>query len=173
MNEQRVLVADRARAMVQAHLRHATATGMVEDEAIVVGASVRGLCLLMSQPPETGEIVDVLVGRQVLAGQVRWRRGKRCSVSLSEPICVMALLEGGAVPIVLSAEAAAAYEHRRPLAAALASDGPLPARLLQAFLILGVLVCSIVVVARVVTPTMEPLNTLHIAATGESDLGTK
>lgn len=46
-----------------------------------------------SAPPR-GEIVEVILGRGVMAGQVRWARGNRFGVVLHQRIDVDALREG-------------------------------------------------------------------------------
>ncbi|WP_395395447.1 hypothetical protein WBP07_08330 [Novosphingobium sp. BL-8A] len=135
MKEQRILAEDRTRAPVRVRVRGSASDG----DARVVGASTRALRVTMDRPPARGEIVEVMVGRQALVGRVRWRIGRRCGISLGEAINVAALLLGDAVPLRLSPAAAAAFEPRRGLAKALASDGPLSARMLQAAVMLVIL----------------------------------
>lgn len=134
---------DRTRAVTRARLWSARG----EREALVVGASTRRLRVLAAETPARGEIVDVQIGRQSLVGRVRWRFGRHCGISLAEPICVVALLEGGEVPIALS-PAAAAIVEQRPLASAMASDGPWQARLLQMAAIVALILGGFTVASR-------------------------
>ncbi|XJJ59579.1 hypothetical protein WBP06_04690 [Novosphingobium sp. BL-8H] len=113
-----------------------------EGDAHVTGASTRALRLSMATPPARGEIVEVMVGRQSLVGWVRWRIGRRCGIGLAEPINVIALLAGDVVPLVLPPATEMAFQPRRTLMAALASDGPIQGRLLQAVVILAILTCG-------------------------------
>lgn len=166
MQEQRISAADRTQAMVQARL-HST-TG--ENEAMVVDASEWGLRLAMEAPPPRGAIVDVLIGAQALGGRVIWRSGARCGIALDKPISVVALLKGGEVPITISPEAIVAYEQRHPLAVALASDGPLATRILQAAMIVMVLLGGIAVVSQIASLGAEPIETARIAMASTNDL---
>lgn len=143
MKTQSFSLKDRARAVTRARLWSARG----EVEALIVGAGTRRLRILAPDAPARGEIVDVQIGRQSLVGRVRWQFGRHCTVSLAEPICVVALLEGGEVPIALS-PAAAAIVEQRPLASAVASDGPWHARLLQAAAIVLLIVGGFSIASR-------------------------
>lgn len=135
MKEQRILAQGRARGSVGLRLR---GEGGCDRPARVVGAGTHSLRLAMASPPARGMMVEILVGRQSLSGWVRWRLGRRCGITLAEPINVFALLAGDVVPLRMTPAAAEMLVPRRTLAAALASDGPLAARVLQAAAILAI-----------------------------------
>ncbi|MPS69049.1 PilZ domain-containing protein [Novosphingobium sp. RL4] len=140
-----------------------------EGEAFVLDASSHGMRLTMSKPPERGERVRMVVGGQSISGEVRWRLGNRCGVALREPISVIALIEGGDIPITLSA-AAAARDKRQGLAGILASDGPLLGRVLQFALIAAVLGCGALMVSHFVTASIGSLEAARETVAGAGDL---
>lgn len=65
-----------------------------ERDAQLVDASSRGLSMTASVAPPRGEIVEVVLGRAVLVGQVRWSRDNRFGVVLQDRIDVVALRSG-------------------------------------------------------------------------------
>ncbi len=52
-----------------------------------------------SRVPPRGEIVEVLLGRGVMVGQVRWSRGERFGVVLQNRIDVSALRSGEVIAL--------------------------------------------------------------------------
>jgi len=142
MKEQKILAEVRTHMPVRLPVRLRVRNSATEADAQVLGASTRALRVAMVAPPARGEIVEVMVGRQSLVGWVRWRIGRRCGIGLAQPINVIALLEGDVVPLLLPPATEMTFKPRRTLAAALASDGPVQARLLQAAVILGILTCG-------------------------------
>ncbi|MFM5884590.1 MAG: PilZ domain-containing protein [Novosphingobium sp.] len=68
-----------------------------EHDARLVDASSRGLSMTASRVPPRGEIVEVVLGRAVLVGQVRWSRADRFGVVLQDRIDVEALRSGALV----------------------------------------------------------------------------
>ncbi|AOR75589.1 MULTISPECIES: hypothetical protein [Sphingomonadaceae] len=69
-------------------------------EATLANASSRGVLALVDAPPARGVAVELVVGDQVIKGQVRWRAHDRCGIALKETIDVAELIEGKAVPVV-------------------------------------------------------------------------
>lgn len=86
---------DRKRIMLRAQMR---VRGAVSDVQIF-DVSSRGLSLGAASAPPRGEIVEIIVGRRTMAGQVRWARGNRFGVVLHERINVDALRQGELVPL--------------------------------------------------------------------------
>ncbi|MFC0588143.1 PilZ domain-containing protein [Novosphingobium aquiterrae] len=65
-----------------------------EHDARLIDASSRGLSMTASRVPPRGEIVEVVLGRAVLVGQVRWNRADRFGVVLQDRLDVEALRSG-------------------------------------------------------------------------------
>lgn len=166
MKEQRIFAEDRVRATVQARLHSAG----VDSEVTIVDASERGLQLAMPVALRPGEIVEIEIGGQALAGWVRSRTDQHCDIVLEEAIDVMTLLESSRAQITITRLAASGGEQRHPLAVALASDGPLPARMMQAAFIVALLLLGIVAIVQLVDLAGGPLQTARIALEGGSDL---
>lgn len=76
--------------MLRARLRNQDGT----CDAQIVDASSRGLSMTSQQVPARGEIVEVVLDRTVLIGQVRWCRGNRFGVVLQQRIDVSSLHSG-------------------------------------------------------------------------------
>ena len=95
---------ERKRIVLNARLRIRGAT----CEARICDASSRGLSMTAAQSPPRGEIVEVVVGRTVLVGQVRWSRASRFGVVLQDRIDVAALRHGALVSQSSTARAQAA-----------------------------------------------------------------
>ncbi len=90
--------------MIRARLR----AGGPEQDASIHDMSTRGMLMSAASPPLRGEIVEVILGRYVLVGQVRWSHARHFGVGLQERINVAALLQGTGGPITVSRSAASA-----------------------------------------------------------------
>jgi hypothetical protein len=56
--------------------------------------STRGLLAITARPPTRGEFVELIVGGQMLVGQVKWAGERRFGIVLRERISVAALVSG-------------------------------------------------------------------------------
>lgn len=95
--------------MLRAQLR---VRGAVSDVQ-VFDVSSKGLSMGAASAPQRGEIVEVMVGRGVMAGQVRWTRGNRFGVVLHQRIDVDALREGRLVALGVAGRTQAAKSEQR------------------------------------------------------------
>ncbi|MDE2436799.1 MAG: hypothetical protein KGM49_11115 [Sphingomonadales bacterium] len=66
--------------------------------ASILDASSRGLSMSAERVPPRGEIVEVVLARSVLVGQVRWTRADQFGVILQDRIDVAALRQGQVAP---------------------------------------------------------------------------
>jgi hypothetical protein len=85
---------ERKRIVLKARLR----VRGTDCEAQILDASSRGLSMTAARIPPRGEIVEVMLGRSVMAGQVRWSRANRFGVVLHERIDLAALHRGVIAP---------------------------------------------------------------------------
>ncbi len=83
-------VEPRTRVTVRASLRDAGP----EREACILDASTRGLLATAARPPARGEFIELVVGRHVIVGQVKWASARRFGVALRERISIPALVSG-------------------------------------------------------------------------------
>ncbi|MXO72029.1 PilZ domain-containing protein [Alteraurantiacibacter buctensis] len=91
-------VEPRTRAMVRARLRDAQG----ERDVCLIDISTRGVLATAEHPPRRGEFVELQIGRNRLAGQVKWTGDHRFGVSLRERVSVAAMAEGGNEPVELA-----------------------------------------------------------------------
>lgn len=70
--------------------------GRWERDATILDASSRGLLMTVAEPPARGEIVEVLIGNQVVIGQVTWSRPPQFGVTLRERLDAAGLAAGRA-----------------------------------------------------------------------------
>lgn len=97
----------RTRAMVRARLRDSRA----ERDICIIDMSTRGLLATTAVPPERGEIVELVIGRNHLTGQVRWASEHRFGIVLRERVSVAALVEGGLQNAELARSVGVAKRH--------------------------------------------------------------
>lgn len=88
----------RVHAMVRARLRDAAG----ERDMCIIDISTKGLLATAAVPPARGEFVEITIGRNRLAGQVRWSGTHRFGLSLRERVSVAAMAEGGTAPVELA-----------------------------------------------------------------------
>lgn len=87
----------RVRAKVQARMRDASG----ERDVCIIDISTRGVLATADIPPQRGEFVELRIGRNRLAGQVKWNGDHRFGISLRERVSVAAMAEGGTSPVEL------------------------------------------------------------------------
>lgn len=90
-------VEPRVRAMVRARLRDADG----ERDVCIIDISTRGVLATAELPPKRGEFVELQIGRNRLAGQVKWNGDHRFGLSLRERVSVAAMAEGGTSQVEL------------------------------------------------------------------------
>lgn len=95
--------------MLRAQLR---VRGSVSD-AQVFDVSSKGLSMGAASAPPRGEIVEIILGRSAMAGQVRWTRGNRFGVVLHQRIDVDALREGRLVALGVAGSSHTAKAEQR------------------------------------------------------------
>ena len=96
-------VEPRVRAMVRACMRDNA--GM--REVCIIDVSTRGLLATTANPPKRGEFVEINVGNNHLAGQVKWSGQRRFGVALQDRVSVAAMIEGGKGKVSLDCAASA------------------------------------------------------------------
>ncbi|MES2700406.1 MAG: PilZ domain-containing protein [Pseudomonadota bacterium] len=89
----------RVRAMVRARLRDSAG----EREICIIDISTKGLLATAASPPVRGELVEITIGRNRLAGHVRWSGARRFGIALRERVSVAAMAEGGTGTVALAA----------------------------------------------------------------------
>lgn len=89
----------RAEERVNAQMRVRVRGGGPDFDAQVLDASSKGMLLSSANPPRRGEIIEVQVGNQGVAGQVKWAEGTRFGVRLGDRIDARALAAGRAAVI--------------------------------------------------------------------------
>ncbi|MDG2004406.1 MAG: hypothetical protein P8J20_13855 [Novosphingobium sp.] len=97
MSEGKPRVELRTKALIKACLRD----GGAEREACVLDVSTRGILATTARPPTRGEFVELMVGRQMLVGQVKWASQRRFGIVLRERISVAALIAGDSGSVAL------------------------------------------------------------------------
>jgi PilZ domain len=90
-------VEPRVRAMVPARLRD----DLGERDVCLIDISTRGVLATTEFPPKRGEFIELQVGQNRLAGQVKWVAKHRFGMSLRERVSVAAMAEGGKSPVEL------------------------------------------------------------------------
>lgn len=83
-------IEDRTKVMIRARLRGAGP----EREVCIVNLSSRGLAASADQAPPRGEIVELVVGRNNLVGQVKWSGPRRFGIAFRDRISVMSVISG-------------------------------------------------------------------------------
>lgn len=76
--------------MVRARLR----VGGTDNEACILDISTRGLSATSASAPQRGEIVELVVGRHNIVGQVKWAGDRRFGVAFRERVSVIAAISG-------------------------------------------------------------------------------
>ncbi|KPL66962.1 hypothetical protein SZ64_01955 [Erythrobacter sp. SG61-1L] len=76
--------------MIRARLRGAGP----ERDACIVNLSTRGLAASAEGAPQRGEIVELVVGRSNLVGQVKWTSPRRFGIAFRDRISVVSLISG-------------------------------------------------------------------------------
>lgn len=89
----------RVRAMVRARLRDSAG----ERDICIIDVSTKGLLATAAAPPERGEFVEITIGRNRLAGHVKWSGTHRFGMALRERVSVAAMAEGGTGTVALAA----------------------------------------------------------------------
>ncbi len=69
--------------------------------------SARGMLMSATTAPQRGEIVEVVLGGQVVVGQVRWALGRNFGIGLNERLNVPGVLQGKGGPVIASRAPAA------------------------------------------------------------------
>jgi len=69
------------------------------ENKVLLNASSGGVLAAVADPPVRGTRIRLVIGDMVLAGQVRWHGVDCCGIALRDPISVVDLLEGHAVPV--------------------------------------------------------------------------
>ncbi|WP_336980456.1 PilZ domain-containing protein [Altererythrobacter fulvus] len=80
----------RTKVMIRARLRGAGP----EREACILDLSTRGLAASAENAPQRGEIVELVVGRNNLVGQVKWSGPRRFGMAFRDRISVIGLMSG-------------------------------------------------------------------------------
>lgn len=75
--------------------------GRTTARAVILDASAKGLLMYAQTPPPRGEVAEIILGRQVLMGEVRWIKGNEFGVGLRERLDVDALVRGANAPITV------------------------------------------------------------------------
>lgn len=83
-------IEDRTKVMIRARLRGAGP----ERDACILDISTRGLAASVDQAPPRGEIVELVVGRNNLVGQVKWSGQRRFGIAFRDRISVIGLISG-------------------------------------------------------------------------------
>jgi len=86
---------ERTRIAVEAQML----IGDYEFPAMLLNASSGGVLAAVADPPVRGTRIRLVIGDMVLAAQVRWHGVDCCGIALRDPISVVDLLEGHAVPV--------------------------------------------------------------------------
>lgn len=92
-------VEPRVRAMVRARLRDSAG----ERDICIIDISTKGLLATAAVPPDRGEFVEITIGRNRLAGHVKWAGNRRFGLALRERVSVAAMAEGGTGTVALAA----------------------------------------------------------------------
>ena len=101
-------VEPRVRATVRARLRDASG----ERDVCIIDISTRGVLATSDFPPRRGDFVELQIGRNHLAGQVKWTGEHRFGISLRERVSVAAMAEGGSAPVALQRSVGQARARR-------------------------------------------------------------
>lgn len=125
-NGQKDRVEGRTRAVVRAQMRDS----QPERDICIIDISTRGLLATAARPPKRGEFVEIVIGRNRLAGQVRWASERRFGLSLQDRVSVIAIMEGGDANVAL-ARSPAAKAARSSIFASLLGNSNMFGRLLQ------------------------------------------
>lgn len=112
--------------MVRARLRDAAG----ERDMCIIDISTKGLLATAADPPVRGEFVEIHVGRNRLAGQVKWAGTHRFGLALRERVSVAAMVEGGSAPVELARSVGQA-RARSSLADALGANPQILGRMLD------------------------------------------
>jgi len=88
--EQAPRIEDRTKVMIRARLRDAGPG----REACILNLSSRGLAASADYAPRRGEIVELVVGRNNLVGQVKWSGPRRFGIAFRNRISVMSVISG-------------------------------------------------------------------------------
>jgi hypothetical protein len=100
-------VEPRVKAMVRARLRDAGG----ERDVCIIDISTRGVLATAELPPRRGDFVELQIGRNRLAGQVKWCGEHRFGLSLRERVSVAAMAEGGTSQVELERSVGQARAH--------------------------------------------------------------
>ena len=161
MTEAEGRIEDRANAIIRAVLRD----GGMGREACVLDLSSRGLMATADPAPERGTIVEVVVGRHSLVGQVQWAEERRFGVKLRERIDVITVLGNEAGPTALKIARA---QRGKPSAAARLA---LTRQLVRGFVFgLGIAAAATAALAaaQVVRESLAPLDQVSGVLAGNS-----
>lgn len=106
-------VEPRVRAMVRARLRDDAG----ERDMCIIDVSTRGLLATAARPPQRGEFVEIMIGRNSLTAQVKWTGERRFGLALRERVSITAMVEGGSGAVALASSPGMARRHSGHLAA--------------------------------------------------------
>ena len=152
-------VEDRTRLMVRATLRD----GGPERDACLLDLSSRGLMATATPAPRRGVIVDLIVGRHSLVGQVQWSEGRRFGMKLRERIDVVTVIGNEAGPTAL---AVARKARGRASPAATFAYSRHVARGFSYGILVAVAATGAVMTAQLVTRSLASLDVASAALAG-------
>lgn len=92
---------DRIEERTRSTLRALLKDSRSQREICIMDMSTRGLLATTANPPRRGEFVELTIGSNSLAAQVKWSSQRRFGLSLRERVSVAALLEGGKQSVAL------------------------------------------------------------------------
>ncbi len=154
-------VEPRVRAMVRARLRDDAG----ERDVCIIDVSTRGVLATAARPPKRGEIVEIAVGNNFLAGQVKWASERRFGLSLQERVSVAAMVEGGKQAVALARSSSVA-KRRTGLWQALTSNPEMMGRAVQLGMLLAVALGAAWLIADLVGSGLAPMEQAASAMTG-------
>lgn len=142
---------DRTIIAVQARVRF----GGREAPAMLANASAHGVLALFDAPPERGTRIEIEVGDALLKGQVRWRSGRRCGVSLTEPIEISDVLDGRSVAVTFISQRDSGLGSRGIFRDAVC-DGPLVRRVVPMALLIAAVASGAFAISRLGPAALSP-----------------
>jgi hypothetical protein len=119
--------------------------------------SSRGILATATLPPKRGEIVEIAVGSNRIAGQVKWASERRFGVLLRERVDVAAMIGGGRRPVALQRKTASA-RRRAPVGMSLSVNSQWLARMGQFGGIAAAALAAALLIAEVLDLSLQPVQ---------------